>query len=129
MVEDQVKCVLVVDDDPDICEVTQMILESRGYRVVTAENGAEALRKLRAGEDPCLILLDLMMPYMNGIQFRDEQIRDPALASIPVVLLSASGDVTTRAAAAGLEGLRKPIDLAVLLDTVERFGCVSEAKS
>ena len=123
---DQPKHVLVVDDDPDICEVMQMVLESRGYRVVTSQSGVEALGMLRAGEDPCLILLDLMMPGMNGLEFRDEQRRDPALAAIPVVMISAGGDVTAKAASVGLEGLLKPVDLDVLLATVERFGCVPE---
>lgn len=126
MSEEQERCVFIVDDDPDICEVMQLILESHGYRVVTAESGAEALDKLRAGVEPCLILLDLMMPNMNGIQFRSEQRRDPALVSIPVVMVSAGGDVAAKAAAVGLEGLLKPIDLEVLLETVKRFGCVPE---
>ena len=122
----QVNCVFIVDDDPDICEVMQMILESRGYQVVTAENGADALAKLRAGVKPCIILLDIMMPTMNGIQFRSEQRRDPALAAIPVVMVSAGGDVVAKAAAVGLEALLKPVDLGVLLETLERFGCVPE---
>lgn len=118
--------VLVVDDDPDICEVMQLILEPRGYRVVTAESGIEALRILRAGEEPCLVLLDLMMPGMDGLQFRTEQLHDPALAAIPVVMISAGGDVAAKAATVGLEGLLKPIDLDVLLATLERFGCTPE---
>lgn len=127
MSEDQRKCVLVVDDDPDICEVMELILESRGYCVVTAEDGIEALRMLRSGEEPCLILLDLMMPRMDGIQFRDEQQRDPNLAAIPVVMISAGGDVAAKAAAAGLEGLLKPIELDVLLATVARYGCIPQS--
>jgi CheY-like chemotaxis protein len=126
MSSDRPKHVLVVDDDPDICEAIELILGSRGYRVVTAESGTEALRMLRAGETPCLILLDLMMPVMNGLQFRDEQVRDPALAAIPVVMISAGGDVTAKAAAVGLKGLLKPIDLDVLIAEIERFGCVPE---
>jgi CheY-like chemotaxis protein len=121
--------VLVVDDDPDICEVMQLILEPRGYRVVTAESGIEALRILRAGEEPCLVLLDLMMPGMDGLQFRSEQLHDPALAAIPVVMISAGGDVAAKAASVGLEGLLKPIDFDVLLATLERFGCTPERES
>lgn len=117
----KVKSVLVVDDDPDICEIFKDLLESYGYLVTTAENGADALDKLRAGEDPGLILLDLMMPVMDGIQFRDEQVRDPSLAAIPVVIVSAGGDVAAKAAAAGVEGLSKPVDIDVLLATVGRF--------
>lgn len=126
MSEDRRKCVLVVDDDPDICEVMELILESRGYCVRTAEDGIEALRLLRSGEEPCLIFLDLMMPRMDGIEFRDEQRRDPNLAAIPVVMISAGGDVAAKAAAAGLEGLLKPIELDVLLATVARYGCIPQ---
>lgn len=115
------KSVLVVDDDPDIREILQDLLECYGYRVTTAENGADALDKLRAGEEPCLILLDLMMPIMDGIEFRDEQRRDPALAEIPVVMVSAGGDVAAKAAAAGVEGFTKPVDMDVLLSTIRRF--------
>ena len=128
MSREPAKCVLVVDDDPDICEALQVVLESYGHRVVTAESGADALDKLRTGADPCLILLDLMMPGMNGIEFRGEQLRDPALAAIPVVILSADGDVAAKAATVGAEGLLKPVDLDVLLDTVKRFACVTGEK-
>jgi CheY-like chemotaxis protein len=123
----KLKSVFIVDDDPDICEILQDLLESYGYRVATAANGADALDKLRAGEEPCLILLDLMMPVMDGIEFRDEQLRDPALAAIPVVIVSAGGDVAAKAAAAGVEGLTKPVDIDVLLATIRRFCCTEEA--
>jgi CheY-like chemotaxis protein len=109
---------LVVDDDPDICEALQTVLEAYGYRVLTAPGGAEALAILRRGERPCLILLDLMMPGMNGAEFRAEQLRDPALARIPVVVLSASGEVAAKAAALGAEGLPKPVDLEALLRAI-----------
>lgn len=120
-----VKCVLIVDDDPDIRDVLDNLLSIYGYRVATAENGADALDKLRRGEDPCLILLDLMMPVMDGIQFREAQLSDPALAAIPVVLVSAGGDLAAKAAAVGAEGLTKPVDMDVLLKTVNRFCCTT----
>lgn len=121
----QHKCVLIVDDDPDICDTMKMFLECHGYRVVTAEGGAAALDKLRGGEDPCLILLDLMMPGMNGAELRQELLRDPRFAAIPVVIVSAAGDIAARAGAMGLEGLTKPINMDVLLATLERFGCTT----
>ncbi len=111
---------LVVDDDPDICEVIQTILELHGYRVLTARDGADALAQLRAGVRPSVIILDLIMPRMNGMQFRDEQTRDPALRTIPVVVLTGDGRVAAKAATLGVEGLRKPVELHVLLDTVGR---------
>ena len=119
------KCVFIVDDDPDICDTMQMVLECYGYRVVTAEGGADALDKLTKGENPCLILLDLMMPEMNGIQLRHELLRDPELAAIPVVIVSAAGDIAAKAAALGVEGLSKPINMDVLLATIQRFGCTT----
>ncbi len=113
--------VLLVDDDRDICETIQTILELYGYRVVTAGDGAEALALLRRGVRPCLILLDLMMPRMNGMQFREEQVRDPAFRAIPVMVLTGDGKAEAKAAALGVEGLRKPVALEVLLKTVGRF--------
>ncbi len=114
--------VLVVDDDRDICEVVQTVLELEGYAVVTAGDGAEALARLRAGVRPCLIILDLMMPNMNGMQFREQQ-QDPELRAIPVVVLSGDGRAGMKAATLGVEGLRKPVELDVLLDAVRR-SCV-----
>ncbi len=113
--------VLLVDDDRDICETIQTILGLYGYRVVTAGDGAEALALLRRGVRPCLILLDLMMPRMNGTQFREEQVRDPVFRAIPVMVLTGDGRAEAKAAALGVQGLRKPIALEVLLETVGRF--------
>lgn len=115
--------VLVVDDDRDICEVVQTVLELEGYAVVTAGDGAEALACLRAGVRPCLIILDLMMPNMNGMQFREQQQQDPELRAIPVVVLSGDGRAGMKAATLGVEGLRKPVELDVLLEAVRR-SCV-----
>lgn len=115
------KPVMIVDDDPDICMSIQIALEAHGYRVTTASDGAEALQKLATDEAPCLILLDLMMPGMNGQAFREAQLRNPALAAIPVVVLSGDYKIDERAAAMGVEGLGKPIDLPLLLAKVEQF--------
>lgn len=120
---------LVVDDDPDVCDTMQVILESYGYHVDIAEHGMDALHKLRSGEPPSVILLDMMMPDMDGLQFRQEQLRDPKLAKIPVVLVSASGEVATKAAALGVTGLTKPIDLDVLLATLKSITAAGPAAS
>lgn len=113
--------VMLVEDDPDIRAMVSQLLELEGYSVRAFGNGHEALDALRRGERPSLILLDLMMPKMNGWQFRAEQMREPALTSIPVIVLS--GDV--RGADPGsvrADGyLKKPIDLDVLLAAVRRF--------
>jgi CheY-like chemotaxis protein len=81
---------LVVDDDPAIRETLADLLQDEGYVVMTAINGKEALTRLRAGSArPCVILLDLMMPVMSGAEFYAEMRSDPALADIPVVVISA----------------------------------------
>jgi CheY-like chemotaxis protein len=113
--------VLIVDDDPDICETLLTVLEVSGYRVAAAANGQEALITLRSGIRPCLVLLDLMMPVMNGMEFRAEQRADPSIASVPVVVVSGDHGAADKAMAMGLEGLTKPIDIDVLLEVVGRF--------
>jgi DNA-binding response OmpR family regulator len=110
--------ILIIDDDQDICDTVQIVLELRGYRVTTASNGEEGLRLLRNGERPGLILLDLMMPGMNGTQFREEQLRDSTLASIPVLVLSGDGRVAEKAAPLKAEGLVKPLHLETLLEKI-----------
>ena len=112
--------ILIVEDDPDIRESLVEFLEDHGYRVVAAHHGRDALdHLLQASEPPSLIVLDLMMPVMDGAEFRAEQLRHPALAQIPVVLISAYRDVAARAAALDrLPFLHKPFDLARLLDIV-----------
>jgi CheY-like chemotaxis protein len=115
--------VLVVDDDPDVREALVMALEAHGLRVESAANGREALERLRAGDSPCVILLDLMMPVMNGWRFRAEQASDPRLAHIPVVVLTGAGPAA-RATEAGLAAssvLSKPVDLERLMSIVERL--------
>src|SRR3954466_14273319 len=104
--------VLIVEDDPDIREDLAELLRSRGYEVATARNGREALDALRDGEHPRVILLDLMMPVMNGWDFRTQMLQDAALAPIPVVLLSGAADVQQHAAALhAADFVTKPIKL------------------
>jgi CheY-like chemotaxis protein len=81
--------ILIADDDPDLRESLKIVLELHGHSVDEARNGEEALRRLRHSVPPCVILLDLMMPVMDGWQFRQEQLRHPKLARIPVVVISA----------------------------------------
>jgi len=82
--------ILIVEDDLDIREALAEALGFEGYDVFLAENGQEALDVLREGPLPHVILLDLLMPVMSGWQFRQEQLADPALADIPVIVVSAS---------------------------------------
>ena len=112
--------VLVVDDDADIREVMQLMLEHHGYAVQVATDGAEALARLHAGPRPSLILLDLMMPGMNGLEFRAEQLRDPELAEVPVVALTGASNVASEAEAAGLVVVRKPVGIAQLLAAIDQ---------
>ena len=81
---------MVVDDDHDIRESFASLLTDAGMEVTVAQNGREALAVLRSSDPPpCLIFLDLMMPVMDGFEFRQEQCRDPGLATIPVIVITA----------------------------------------
>lgn len=113
--------VLVVEDDFDLRDALVPILEYEGHRVVSAANGREALDRLQAMPLPSLILLDLMMPVMNGEAFRAEQLRDPRLAGIPVVVVSAHPAAEEHAARMGAVAcVRKPFDVDDLLAAVRR---------
>jgi CheY-like chemotaxis protein len=109
--------VLLVEDDLDIRETIGEVLEEEGYAVTLASSGLEALEHLRRSERlPSAILLDLMMPLMNGWQFRDEQKRNPDWASIPLVVTSAHVSTQDAARAMGAQGfLRKPLNIDELL--------------
>ena len=114
--------VLLVEDDEDIRNSIAEILADEGFQVVGAADGDDALRYLRAAAElPRLILLDLMMPVMDGWAFRTEQLADERLAKIPVVILSAATDVRRHAAQLRVnEYLVKPLDVPLLLNTIER---------
>jgi CheY-like chemotaxis protein len=115
------RCILVVDDDLDILEWTSIVLKSAGYGVLTATDGKAALDRLRDGATPSLILLDLMMPGMNGWQFLDELHREPSLTTIPVVIVSGGSYREKEIKSLGVAGyLKKPFDASKLLATVEQ---------
>lgn len=114
--------ILLVEDDADIRSALCSILEDEGYEVVSAADGQEALSALRAGARPAVILLDLMMPVMDGADFRAAQLRDPRFADIPVVVLTADGRLQQSAQALGAAAaFAKPFELKVLLRALERL--------
>ena len=110
--------ILIVDDDPSIRESLLEVLEDADYCPLAVANGKEALEYLRQGYKPCVILLDLMMPVMDGWEFRAEQMADPQLGPIPVVVLTAHADPNGLKVGAYLH---KPVQLRTLLDTVNKF--------
>ncbi|WP_242335366.1 MULTISPECIES: response regulator [Anaeromyxobacter] len=112
--------VLVVDDDPDILDAICDILEGEGYRVARARHGVEALERVEA-EKPAIILLDLMMPVMDGLAFAQALRERPGRAEIPIVVISADGN-PQRAASVGAAGyLAKPFDIDALLAQVAQM--------
>ena len=112
--------VLIVEDDEDLREMMAQILSLAGFNAATATNGREALEYLRRGDAPQLILLDLMMPVMDGWEFQRERRRDPNLADVPVVVLSAL-DEARAADAATHEFMKKPLDFERLLQIVKDY--------
>ena len=115
------EAILIVDDDNDVrCALAEM-LEEEGFAVEGAPNGRAALARLRSGTvHPAVILLDLMMPGMDGWDFRSEQMRDPQLAQVPVVIVSAAGfsreSIRTQFRPAAY--VEKPIERSELLEVI-----------
>lgn len=112
--------ILIVDDDENLREELAELLRTEGFEVVEAGDGAAALDSLRSGTLPRVILLDLMMPVMDGWEFRREIQQDPALSKIPIVVMTAAGQRGTNFADIG-EVLHKPFDFDALLDAVSPF--------
>ena len=112
------KNILVIEDDKDIQDSIKTCLELEGFSVFTADNGKEALEKLGKIPTPCLILLDLMMPVMNGWEFMDVISNDLMLSSIPVIIVSAVGNNNAVPKTNGY--IKKPIDLDSLINTVHK---------
>lgn len=111
--------ILVVEDDDDIRNAIVDLLETEGYSTEAAINGKDALDKLNLIPKPCLVLLDMMMPIMNGRQFLDKVMKDSTLAPIPVLIVSAVADKTNTEGSVGF--LKKPIDIDVVLDVVSQY--------
>jgi CheY-like chemotaxis protein len=110
--------ILVVEDDEDAREALVALLQMKGYNAVPAGNGREALDYLDQAPAPDLIILDLWMPVMDGWQFRSEQVRNPRLAHIPVIVVTALSD---RADVDANEVIIKPVDVDRLLTTVDQY--------
>ena len=111
--------VLIVDDYADICEALAMVLDMDGMEVETALSGPEALAKLQLGFRPCVMLLDIRMPGMNGWDVWERMQADPELAATPVVVVSGDAPDASRARAVGMRAvLRKPVESHTLIAAV-----------
>ena len=109
--------ILVVEDDADACAALAELLQDEGYGVASARNGQDALDQIRSSGVPSLIILDLLMPVMDGWQFREEQKRDAAMRDIPVIVLTALRQTPEFD---GEALFRKPVEIPRLLDVVSR---------
>jgi CheY-like chemotaxis protein len=123
---DERRAVLVVDDDPDILEIVTVVLDLYDVPAVTAGDGIEALAVMRRSRELGVVLLDLMMPRMNGVDVLAAMKRDPELATLPVIVISGNYHTERAVLAMGAdEYLVKPLDVDVLLRVVSRFVPVS----
>ena len=113
--------ILVVDDEPSLVEAISSVLEDEGYSVATARDGRDALRALHDGLRPCLAILDLMMPTMNGWELRAAMLADPQLAAIPVAIVSAfaRGEMNTLQPTATI--IQKPFELSEIVQLAGRY--------
>lgn len=110
--------ILLVEDTDDSREVMGALLEMEGYRVAYATDGRDALDRLERGLRPCLILLDVSMPRMNGIEFRRVQAADERFREIPVILYSAVHEITWLYPSLDVPICRKPVDVDHILQLV-----------
>ena len=114
--------VLVVDDDDATAEALCELLEADGFATVCVPDGQQALDHMRGGDPVCLVLLDLMMPVMNGFEFRDEQLKDARLSDVPVVIVTADLRPADKARQLQADGyLSKPVSPEALLEVTNRF--------
>ena len=112
--------VLVVDDDAEVRDLLRVALSADGYHVAAVSNGRDALHHLRSQAETCIIVLDLILPVMDGAQFRTAQLRDRSLSWIPVVVMSA-WDVLDGVETQIQGVVRKPVDMERLLAFVTKF--------
>jgi two-component system response regulator MprA len=112
--------ILVVEDDDDIRNTMRALLEMEGYNVQCAANGDEGIQALRRCESlPCLILLDMTMPVMDGFQFCEEQKQDVNLAPVPVLVMTADGNAEAKTIQVGAKGfIKKPFDIDHVIELV-----------
>jgi len=122
---DQAAChrILVIEDDEGIRETIKDLLEMEGFAARTAENGREGLRVLAEMAEPCLILLDLMMPVMNGWEFLDvlKNEQRHVLATIPVVVTTGAADAGGVEQKYGCDVLKKPVDIERLVELAQKY--------
>jgi CheY-like chemotaxis protein len=124
------RSILIIEDDVDIRESLQEFLEGEGHEVHAAGNGEQAFQMLRKSQGASgkaapidLILLDLMMPVMNGVEFRRKQVEDPKLSRIPVIVISADNRTQSIASSLGLQWcIQKPMNLEELLKALDQAG-------
>ena len=113
---------MIVDDDDDLRDALADVMTAQGYEVAAFADARAALAALEEGVTPFLIMLDLMMPGMSGWEFRAAQLENPTLALIPVVVVTAAGNLSDGAGTlSGVEVLEKPFALEILLPTVARY--------
>jgi CheY-like chemotaxis protein len=118
LMNEGIRNVLVVEENIDAREAMTAFLEGEGYHVVGAANGREALVRLRTSLIFCVVLLDLGMPVMDGWEFRAEQLREPPMASTPVVIISLEGLLAQHEGAPAV--FPKPVGWGYLLETVQQ---------
>jgi CheY-like chemotaxis protein len=116
-------CVLIVEDDTEVCGFMDFLLTANGYETMCAGNGHQALEQMRARK-PCIVLLDIHMPVMDGWEFRKRQLHDPKYASVPVVAVTAHFDPRDVEDKLGVKCLRKPIHIEEVISEV-RVACGS----
>ena len=112
--------VLIVEDDPDVREMMELFVQTSGHNAVSAENGLLALEAMRQ-QDPCMILLDLHMPVMDGFEFRQRQLADPRLAKIPVLCVTAAFDPGRITRELGVPCMGKPVRFEDIRKSITQF--------